>query len=262
MSRPLTSCLLLCALLCRLTATPGHAQGADGAIAHARQTLTDMIRLIDAIQARQASPGEAATGAAVAAPSMGDWKPLFDGASLAGWKRSDFIGGGKAHVEPHFRGGPAALVVDAGSSLSGITWTKDVPRTNFEISLEAMKIEGNDFMCGLTFPVGDAEASLIVGGWGGTVVGISSINDRDASENETTKFITFPKDRWYAIRMRVTPDRLEAWLDEKRIINADIKGRKISLRYGEIVKSVPLGLATYQTTAAYRNIKIRHMAAQ
>ena len=70
-----------------------------------------------------------------------------------------------------------------------------------------MKIEGADFMCGLTFPVGDSHASLILGGWGGTVAGISSIDGHDASENETSSFISFPKDRWYTIRMRVTPNK-------------------------------------------------------
>ena len=150
-------------------------------------------------------------------------------------------------------------MVDAGDSLSGITWTGAPPKTNYEISLQAMKVEGSDFLCGLTFPVGDSYASLILGGWGGSIVGISSLDGMDASENETSRSMPFSKDRWYTVRMRVTPDKLETWIDDKKVIDQTITGRKIGLRFGEISKSVPLGLATYQTRAAYRAITLRRL---
>ena len=186
------------------------------------------------------------------------WKDLFDGKSLAGWKPTDFRGGGAVRFDPKFKGGPA-IIVEAGDYLSGFNWTKDAPKTNYEIYVEAMKIEGSDFMCGLSFPVGDSYASLILGGWGGTVVGISSLDRHDASENETTKYISFAKDRWYKILMRVTPGRLEAWLDDKKIVDVDIRGKKISMRPGEIEKCVPIGIATFQTTSAFRAIKLRRI---
>lgn len=185
------------------------------------------------------------------------WKPLFDGESLAGWKRTEFAGGGEVRVEKSFRGGPAAIVVDAGEHLSGFNWTKDAPKTNYEIYLEALKIQGNDFMCGLTFPVGDSHASLILGGWGGAVTGISNIDNSDASENQTTRQLDFFKDRWYKVRLRVTPEKLEAWVDDKQIVDQEIKGRKVSLRPGSISLSTPIGICTYQTSAAYRAIKLR-----
>ncbi len=187
----------------------------------------------------------------------GGWKPLFDGRSLDAWKRTEFAGGGEVRVEKSFRQGPAAIVVEAGETLSGFNWTKQVPRTNYEISLEAMKIDGHDFMCGLTFPVGSSYATLILGGWGGPVAGISSIDNSDASENPTTRYLDFYKDRWYRVRLRVTPARLEAWLNDNKIIDQDITGRKISLRPGSISQSIPLGIATYQTSAAYREIRLR-----
>ncbi|HLK60029.1 MAG TPA: DUF1080 domain-containing protein [Chthonomonadaceae bacterium] len=250
--------LVLSGLLCLMTALPARAQDAAANVARAQQTLTEITKLLDAIQARQAALAQGrATGGATA--ETGNWKPLFDGKSLAGWKRTNFSGGGEAHVDPNFRGGPAAIVVDAGDPLSGITWTSDMPKTNYEITLEAMKIDGNDFMCGLTFPVGDSYASLILGGWGGGVAGISSIENQDASENETSRTLSFPKDHWFKIRMRVTPAKLETWLDDKKIVDVNITGKKISLRFGEISKSVPLGLATYQTSAAYRAIKLHQL---
>jgi hypothetical protein len=196
-----------------------------------------------------------------AAPAVGEsdgWKPLFDGRSLTGWKRTDFRGGGAVTVEPSFRGGPAAVVVAAGERMSGLTWVgEDLPKTHYEVTLEALKIKGNDFLCGLTFPVGDSHATLILGGWGGSLVGISSIDNSDASENATTRYQDFAPDRWYRVRLRVTPGKIEAWLDDKVIVDQDITGRKISLRPGDTRLCTPLGLATYQTSAAYRDIRLR-----
>jgi hypothetical protein len=250
---------MICVLQCLMAGAPALAQGFGEHVAQAQQTLTEIDRLLDTIGARQAAPPGNRTIAVTAVAEAVGSKSLFDGASLAGWKVTDFFGGGKAHVEPNYRGGPAAIVVEAGTSLSGITWTGDAPKTNYEITLEAMKIEGQDFMCGLTFPVGDSYASLILGGWGGNLVGISSIDEHDASENDTRKYITFPKDRWFAIRMRVTPAKLQAWLDGKKIVDASIVGKKISLRFGEIKKSAPIGLANYRTSSAFRAIKLRQL---
>ena len=213
------------------------------------------------------SPGlsaEPPAGRARAAPPPGaadrdGWRPLFDGKSLSGWKRTEFTGGGEVRVERAFRGGPPAVVVDAGPSLSGFHWTQQVPRTNYEIALEAMRLDGHDFVLGLTFPVGESHASLILGGWGGGTVGISSIDDKDASENATTRIMAFTKDRWYRVRVRVTPEKIQAWIDDRSIVDQEITGRRISLRPGEIKLSVPLGLATYETSAAYRNIRLREL---
>lgn len=189
------------------------------------------------------------------------WDPLWDGKSLKGWKRTPFSGGGEVKIDPNFRGGAAAIITEAGSTLSGFNWTGDAPRTNYEISLEFMKITGNDFACGLTFPVGEKYASLILGGWGGGVVGISSIDGQDASENPTTKYRDFLPDQWRTVRLKVTPEKIEAWLDEKQIVDQELADKRISLRAGEIDQSVPIGISTYQTSAAYRNIKLRRLPA-
>ena len=83
--------------------------------------------------------------------------------------------------------------------LTGVSYTNELPRIDYEVSLEAMKIDGSDFFCGLTFPVDNAFCSFIAGGWGGGVVGLSSIDGMDASENETTKYMKFDASRWYPI---------------------------------------------------------------
>ncbi|MCX6379389.1 MAG: DUF1080 domain-containing protein, partial [Armatimonadetes bacterium] len=85
---------------------------------------------------------------------------------------------------------------------------------------------------------------------------------RDASENDTTQYISFEKNRWYKVKVRVTPVKIEVWVDTKQIVNQDIADRKVSLRVGEIFRSLPLGVATYQTTAAFRSVKVRSIGAK
>ncbi len=204
----------------------------------------------------KAKPAAGQTGAVKPAPA-GTAKNLFDGKTLNGWKDSGFAGAGEVTVEPNFKGQGPVIRIDAGQSLSGLTFTNPVPKTNFEITLEALKVQGNDFFIGLTFPVGEAHATLVLGGWGGATTGISSIDGLDASENDTTKFLGYEKDKWFRIRMKVTTAKLETWINDEKVVDQDLKERRISMRFGEIENSVPLGIATYQTTTVVRSVQIK-----
>jgi hypothetical protein len=189
------------------------------------------------------------------------WENLFDGKTLTGWAQSGFEGEADVKVANPFKDGRGAIIIDKGTTLSGITWTRGaaLPRVNYEITLEAMKLEGSDFFCGLTFPVGKTACSFIVGGWGGTVVGISSIDHADASENETSQGMEFEMNRWYRIRVRVTEAKIEVWIDDDQKVEVETKGRTIGIRPGDIQKSLPLGVATYMTRAAVRDIRVRRL---
>ena len=137
----------------------------------------------------------------------------------------------------------------------------ELPLTNYEISLQAKRLQGVDFFCGLTFPVGklDRCASLILGGWGGSVTGISSIDDLDAANNATGSYQRYDDDKWYNVRLRVTPNHLSAWVDDKQVVDIDIKDRKVSLRAGPMEAYAPLSLTTYNTMAAIRNVVLRKL---
>ena len=188
-------------------------------------------------------------------------KPLFDGKTLAGWVKSGFEGEGDVKVANPFREGRAAIVIEKGTTLSGITSTRrtELPRTNYELSFDAMRLGGLDFFCALTFPVDRSACTLVVGGWGGSVVGLSSIDRQDASQNETSQQMEFDDNRWYRIRVRVTGERIEAWIDDQKKIDVSTQGRRIGMRPGEIEKSRPLGFATYMTRAAFREITLRRL---
>ena len=81
----------------------------------------------------------------------------------------------------------------------------------------------------------------------------------DASENETTKFDSFDTGRWYRIRLRVTKDRIEGWIDGDKLVDVVTTGKRISVRAGEIESSEPLGICAWQTTAALREIRFREV---
>jgi hypothetical protein len=181
------------------------------------------------------------------------WQPLFDGKTLGKWASTKFSGEGAVKVEA------GQIVLDTGQPLTGITWDGEkLPTTNYEIALQAMRMEGRDFFAGITFPVADSFCSLILGGWGGSVVGLSSINSMDASENETSQSRDFESGRWYNVRIRVTPEKIEAWLDDQQIISQVLKGNRISTRV-EVDASQPLGVAAYRTKAALRDIRLRKL---
>jgi hypothetical protein len=189
------------------------------------------------------------------------WQELFDGKTLAGWRQSGFEGETTVRVVDPFSGGRAAIVLEKATTLSGITWINGglLPRTNYEITLQAMRVDGSDFFCCLTFPVGGAACSFVVGGWGGNVVGLSSVDRLDASQNETSQEMEFADRHWYRIRVRVTESRVEAWIDEQQKVSLPRGGHTVSLRPGDIQKSLPLGIASYMTRAAVRDIRLRRL---
>ncbi len=176
---------------------------------------------------------------------------MFDGQTLEGWTVTKFAGGAEVEVR---RG---VILLNMGDPFTGINYTNEFPKVNYEIALDAMRVMGSDFFCGLTVPVKDSFCSLIVGGWGGGLVGISSLDGMDASENETTRYMNFEKGRWYRIRVRVTENRIEAWIDNEKTVNVVTTDRRISLRPGDIEMSKPMGIASWQTASALRAIKVR-----
>jgi hypothetical protein len=243
--------LVLCSFASALTGCASHQSGVFV------QPATDTPKTQTAAPANPIEKQDQEFKAAAASPSAAfdgeGWQPLFDGHSLAGWQETKFSGHGGAEVHD------GLILMKMGDPFTGIGWTNDFPNSNYEIALDAMRVTGSDFFCGLTVPVGDSFCSLIVGGWGGALVGISSLDGMDASENETSKYENFLQNRWYRIRLRVTHDRIEGWVDQEKLIDVVTTGKRISLRPGEIEESKPMGIACWQTSAALRQIKLRRV---
>ena len=181
---------------------------------------------------------------------------LFDGSGMEGWEKTDFAGKGEIRIDEN-----GSLVLEMGAELSGVRWKgkAELPKIDYEVTLQAKRTMGSDFFCGLTFPFKDSHATLILGGWGGSLIGISSLDDFDASENETGDAYVFEDNKWYDVRLRVTEAKLQVWLDDKMVIDCDVEGRKVSMRFGEIEMSAPFGICTYATTGVIREVSIRKL---
>ncbi|GIW86804.1 MAG: hypothetical protein KatS3mg108_1128 [Isosphaeraceae bacterium] len=178
---------------------------------------------------------------------------LFDGRSLEGWAVTDFRNAGPVRVED------GAIVLGTGRPMTGITSTRqDLPTVDYELCYEASRIEGRDFFAAATFPVGMKFLTLVNGGWGGTVTGLSSLDGADASENETTTSIRYENGRWYRFRIWVTQDRVLVWVDEKPVIDVTYAGRDVRTRL-EVRPNQPLGFATWETTGRLRAISVRRL---
>jgi hypothetical protein len=178
------------------------------------------------------------------------WISLFDGKSLDNWEITNFGTQGPIQISQE------SILIGMGDGCSGINLKKDFPSVNYELSLQAKKVSGNDFFCGITFPVDKSYCSFIVGGWGGPVVGLSSIDDNDAANNETRILKKFEHDTWYNIHLKVTEKKIEAWIDEEQVVDFVTEGRKLSIR-PEVTLSTPFGICTWMTTARIRHIRVR-----
>ena len=192
---------------------------------------------------------------AAAQTPAGQWQSMFDGKTLKGWKETPFTGRGKVTIED------GAILLGAGH-LTGITWTGDFPKSNYEVRLEATRLQGFDFFAGITFPVFTSFCSWINGGWNGTIVGLSSLDNYDASENETTTTRNFEKGRWYKLRLQVTAERIAAWIDDEMVLEFEMGSRAVGLRYGEIELSKPFGIASYGTVAGLRKMEYRVLPSE
>lgn len=183
---------------------------------------------------------------------------LFNGRDLTGWT-APADGFFEKHGKVYVAGG--ALHLEAGDDQTGIAWAGEFPTTNYEVELDAMRASGRDFFCGMTFPVGPAHCTWIVGGWGGTVVGLSNVDGYSASENATTRTITFESNRWYHLTLRVTDEHIECFIDDKRVIDQQRGGHTFGI-WLEVEPCRPFGVATWRTGGALRDITLRQADAR
>lgn len=185
---------------------------------------------------------------------LGKGLALFDGETLDGWERCNYAGIGEIEV---LEGG--VVRIGRGELLSGLRYKGKIPRVNYEVSMKARRVEGDDFFYCLTFPYKKKHASFVAGGWGGPVCGISSIDFMDAMENTTMTAAEFEEGKWYEIRLVVSDHRLQGFIDDDRIVNINVENRDVDMRFGEIEESVPFGLSTFRTTGEYKDVRLREL---
>lgn len=154
------------------------------------------------------------------------------------------------------------LRLEWGEMMTAARWTGEAPKqAPYEIEWKARRVDGADFFTALTFPVrtpGEC-VTWVAGGWGGGVVGISSVDGEDASRNETTKRRGFETGRWYSFRLVVGEDRLQGWVDGEPTLDLALAGKKLGLRPGPIEVCAPFGVASWQTTGELKEMRWRSL---
>ncbi len=181
---------------------------------------------------------------------------LFNGKDLTNWEITDYGAQGMVRVQNE------QIILGRGDAATGITWTgEELPTENYEITVDAKRISGRDFFCGLTFPIKNSHLTLVVGGWGGTVVGLSSLDGMDAAENSTGSLRHFEQDRWYSIRLVVKTHLVNVWINDVKIIHFNTEGYELSLR-PEVLLARPLGFTTWHTTGALKNMVLARLPAE
>ena len=163
--------------------------------------------------------------------------------------------------------GMYSQVMAPGGPMTGLRYDNwqggGLPVRDYAVTCEAMRVDGGDFFASITFPVRSIEtcATFIVGGWGGGLVGISSIDGQDAADNSTRSEQRFENGKWYRLKLEVREDEIKAWIDDRLVINTSIKGRTVALRPGYIEKCAPFGLATFGSTGRVRNLIVQDLPA-
>lgn len=179
---------------------------------------------------------------------------LFNGKDLTGWKVADMMQSGTVSVLKD-----GSVECSPGNPMTAIAYTNEPLRMNYELSLQAVRVKGSDFFAALTIPIEQHYCTVIIGGWGGSLCGISSVDHMDAADNQWSQGVNLENKRWYTLRVRVTPGVLQVFLDETLYATRiEFKeASRFSLRANsDIDKTKPLGLATYHTLARWRNFTV------
>ena len=151
------------------------------------------------------------------------------------------------------------MTLATGNPMTGVTCERvDLPKTNYTLTFEARRTAGNDFFAAATFPVGSSFVTLVNGGWGGSVTGLSLVNGANASENATNHFVKYQNDIWYTFEIQVTDSAIRCLVDGKEVFVLDHADTQLTTRI-ETRGNQPLGFASYRSAGEIRNIKVKPM---
>jgi len=189
------------------------------------------------------------------------WVRLFNGETLRGWrvaKQGGFARHGRVGV------GRGCILLDTGNPATGIVCSRDVPTDNYELRLEAMRVGGTEDLCGILFPIGASHCYLGVGGWAwaGGKIALDQVDGRTGNDNITTRPFPVQQNRWYQVRLRVTPAAVTVWVDGLRQIELPRQGHKFSAAPGLLAPLKPLGIFTWRTRVACRNVLLRRVSPE
>ncbi|MEZ6086453.1 MAG: hypothetical protein R3C05_00145 [Pirellulaceae bacterium] len=174
---------------------------------------------------------------------------------LRGWliaDRFDFADRGDISLDD------GVLKIGRGKPASGLSFHGPLPDKFYKLTWEARRVDGSDFFCGMTFPIRGSHATLIVGGWGGGVIGISNIDNMSAVENQTTDYREFEMNRWYQFELEVGQTALIFKIDDETVIDLNHDNLKYSI-WWEQEQMTPIGIATWHTASEIRKLVLHEI---
>lgn len=136
---------------------------------------------------------------------------------------------------------------------TGIRYCGPPPASAYRLTWDARRTDGNDFFCGLTFPAGGSYLTLILGGWGGGLIGLSNLDGMSAVDNESASWHDFENDRWYALQLDVGDQSVLVQLDGKSVVDVSIADRRLDI-WWEQEPMRPLGISSWNTAAQIRKL--------
>lgn len=225
------------------------------AVAATVATLAVFASNASFVEAADARPDYDALAESKADDDKYEWTYLFDGKTLKNWVDLEDAGAEKPVVED------GAIVLGMGASSTSIKFDEEaagfkLPRENYELEIVSRRDMGTDFFSATTFPVGDACVTLINGGWGGAVLGISNVDDMDASQNSTSSFYNFKNGVWHRFRVQVSKRALRVWVNDEKGIDCVVEGRRLGTRF-EVSRCEPLGLTSWVSKGVVKVVRVR-----
>ena len=173
------------------------------------------------------------------------------------WEPVKFGGEGEITFED------GTLVMDYGNPLTGLQYKGEVTELfgeeleNYVITCQAQRVEGGDMFLGVTFPVGKVgHTSLVLGGWAGAITGLSNLDGLNASENATTQYHSMPEGQWFKVKIKVTSEKIECWLDDKQLVDVKRADYKQYDTHGAVVDTKPFGVFNYGTWSRVKDLKV------
>ena len=184
------------------------------------------------------------------------WQDLFDGKTLDGWRK---VFGGKDLGKVQVQEAKIVLQTEKWKT-AAVVATRPVPTIDYEAAFEALRVTGGDFGS-MVFPIGDQACTFYVGaGKDYDNVALGNLYGLGNEENETASRFKFQANRWYKIRLRVTSQRVCAWIDGAKVIDVEVREHAFTLSK-ELASLLPLGLYAWDGKAAVRGIRIRQLKA-
>lgn len=175
---------------------------------------------------------------------------LFDGKDMSAWRTGVF------GTDDDFEVTEEGVVLPQAAALAGMTYAAEPPTTPYLLTVEATRVFGADFFLGITFPVRDSHLTLVLGGWGGNVCGLSCIDGEDASNNDTRHLQSFPNGKSQTVIIDVSDTRVSASVNGQQIVDRAIDGASVLTLRPEVDASSPLGVASFATSTVVHRVTV------